>query len=200
MTPNSGLNTWDQPSPKGGLQDLRRKGRGSWPVLVDQWSRLIIGAIVLLLLSSCGATEKGEPLKIGDTAPDFTANDLAGTSISLASMKGNPVVLRFFLTDCKFCEADTPVFNQYYQKNKTKGLRMVYINNTASSRNEIENFATGLNIPFPVIFDQGQEIAGRYRIKIQPQTIILDPDHRIVGAILGGVGEQELDDLVNKYL
>lgn len=161
--------------------------------------RILCCAVIIMLLPSC-ATDQKSPLKIGANAPDFSANDLTGATFSLSSLKGHPVVIRFFLTDCKFCKADTPVFNRYYEKNKANGLQMVYINNTALNRDEIESFATGLNISFPVIFDKKQEIAKRYRIKIQPQTIILAPDHHIIGAILGGVSEAELDDMVKKYL
>jgi hypothetical protein len=37
-------------------------------------------------------------------------------------------------------------------------------------------------------------------VKAMPQTIILNPDHQIIGAILGGVSEAEMDMLLGPYL
>ena len=39
-----------------------------------------------------------------------------------------------------------------------------------------------------------------YKVKALPQTIILDPQHKIIAAILGGVSEQELNGLLSPYL
>jgi hypothetical protein len=35
---------------------------------------------------------------------------------------------------------------------------------------------------------------------VEPQTIIIGPDHRILAAILGGVSEAELKSLLGGYL
>lgn len=156
--------------------------------------------LLLLILLLAGCSETGNlPLKIGDKAPLFSAKDINGNPISLSGYSGRPLVIRFFLTDCKFCEADTPVFNRYYDKHKSKGLGMIYINSTAEDDRKVTDFAELLAIPFPVIIDQGKTIADSYQIKALPQTIILSPDHTIKAAMLGGVSEEELDSELRGY-
>ncbi len=154
---------------------------------------------VLCVLTACsGGDSAAKKLKIGDPAPDFSGTDLNGQPVSLAGYQGQPVILRFWSTDCKFCRADTPIFNQYFEKYKEAGLRVVYINRH-SDEATVRKFVADLEIGFPVLIDKDGAISARYNIKIEPQTIIISPDHTILAAILGGVSEAELQNLLGGY-
>lgn len=153
----------------------------------------------LLLLAGCGSESK-PPLNIGDPAPPFTVQDLQGQSISLADYQGLPVVVRFFLTDCKFCRADTPVLNQLFARYQDKGLRVLYVEPLGIDQPTLAAFAKELAIKFPVARDPGGKAAADYRVKALPQTIVLSPDHKIIAAILGGISEPELERLLTPYL
>ena len=162
-------------------------------------SRSLILLLVLVAMASCGE-EKKQKLKIGDQAPDFTVRAMNGESIHLADWKSNPVILRFWDTECKYCRADTPVFNEYFEKYKEKGLRVVYINTGKESVEVVADFIKDLKIPFPVVMEKGDQVARLFNVRIVPQTVIIDPEQTIIAAILGGVGEAELKELVGKYL
>jgi len=155
------------------------------------WCKVLV---LLLLVVGCSA-DKHERLKIGDPSPDFMVEDLAGRSVSLKEWKGKPVVLRFFVTDCKFCRADTRVFNEYYEKHRGQGLLVLYLTTTVDIQ-RVRKFTEELKIPFPVAIDYNKKVSGLYRVKVEPQTIVLDGDHLIRGAILGGVTEAELDEIL----
>ena len=45
-----------------------------------------------------------------------------------------------------------------------------------------------------------KSLAGKFDVKVVPQTITLTPNHTINGAILGGVSREELDDLLGAFL
>ena len=75
---------------------------------------------------------------------------------------------------------------------------MVYVNRH-SDEATVRRFVADLEIGFPVLIDKDGAISSSYNIKIEPQTIILSPDHRILGAILGGVSEPELKSLLGEY-
>lgn len=147
----------------------------------------------VLLLAACSTPPAR--LAVGDTAPDFLIEDLAGRAVKLSGLRGKPVVIRFFVTDCKFCRADTGVFSDYYRKHREQGLEVLYITTTVD-RDQVKAFAEELKIPFPVAIDYDRKVSRAFNIKVEPQTIILGADHRIRGAILGGVGERELDELL----
>lgn len=162
-----------------------------------------MGMIFLLLCSACflsGCSDEApSAIRLGDQAPPFTTNDLQGQAVSLAHHRGKPVVLRFFQPDCKFCRADTAVFNEYYRVHKEKGLGVIYIN-TEPKPGEVQKFIDELGITFPVVLDPDRTIADQYRVQVVPQTIILSADHRVIGAILGGVSREELDSLLLPFL
>jgi len=155
---------------------------------------------LLLIFTGCsGETPKAAKLKIGDPAPEFSAVDLEGKRVDLASHLGKPVILRFWSTDCKYCRADTPIFNQYFKKYKEQGLLVVYINRN-SEEATVRDFVADLEIGFPVVLDGDGSISKSYSIKIEPQTIFIGPDHRILAAILGGVSEAEFQSLLGGFL
>jgi len=155
--------------------------------------------MLLTMLISCEQKEADKSLQLGDQAPDFSITDMNGQHIQLQQWTGSLVILRFWSTDCKYCRADTPVFNEYFNRYKEKGLKIVYINSGASSQ-EVTEFVRELEIPFPVVMDQGGSVAQLFRVKAVPQTIIIDPAQKIIAAILGGVGKAELDELTGKYI
>ena len=168
--------------------------------MVKKILSIFLLCVVLFALAACsGGGQTAKKLKIGDQAPDFAGTDLSGQSVSLAGYQGQPVILRFWSTDCKFCRADTPIFNQYFEKYKEAGLRVVYVNRH-SDEATVRQFVADLEIGFPVLIDKDGTISARYNIKVEPQTIIISPDHRILAAILGGVSEAELKSLLGGYL
>lgn len=158
--------------------------------------RFLALGLLLALLAPLGACSREEKrLAVGDAGPDFLIEDLDGRALRLSELANRPVVLRFFVTDCKFCRADTGVFSDYYRKHQAQGLEVIYITTTVD-RDQVRAFAKELQIPFPVAIDYDRKVSKAYNIKVEPQTVILGSDHRIKGAILGGVGEKELDEIL----
>lgn len=155
-------------------------------------------SIFLLILLGCHP-QSPERLKVGDAAPLFSGHDISGKALSLEKLKGKPVVLRFFLPDCKFCKADTEIFNSFYERFHDRGLEIIYIN-TSPEEMKVEKFVRDLRIEFPVINDPNGEIAAKYLVRAVPQAVIIGPDSRIKGAVLGGVSEAELDQFLGPFL
>lgn len=160
---------------------------------------LFISLSLALVLTSCSG-ESSKAIRTGDTIAPFSGTDLEGTPFSLAAHAGKPVIVRFFLLDCPFCKADTPVFNRFYDRYRDKGLAVVYINNNGADAKEVRAFTEELKIRFPVIFDPEGKIAAQYNVKVQPLALVLSPEHKLLAALLGGVGEAELDELLAQYL
>lgn len=158
----------------------------------------ILPFLLCFLLLSCGQ-QKPKALRTGDKVPDFSAVDMDGKNISLSALKGKPVIMRFWSTECKYCRADTPVFNTYYDRYKDQGLHIYYIN-TAQTSEQIKAFMKELQITFPVIKDVGLSIAKSYKIAIQPITIVLSPEHTLLAAIYGGVSGAEFNELLGPFL
>ena len=167
------------------------------PMTLNFW-RLFSLLLLCCQLIACGE-DAPKAIRMGEQAPTFTANDLYGKPVSLADHPGKPVILRFFVPDCKYCRADTAIFNDYYARYQEKGLGVVYIN-TDPKPGEVQKFADDLGIKFPVVLDPQRKVANQYRVQVVPQTIILDPDHRVIGVVLGGVSQEQLDALLLPFV
>ncbi|OGQ96381.1 MAG: hypothetical protein A2521_09180 [Deltaproteobacteria bacterium RIFOXYD12_FULL_57_12] len=158
-----------------------------------------IAVILLLCMAAACSKNESKQLKIGSQPPPFSATALSGEQITLAAYQGHPVVVRFFLTDCKFCRADTPIFNDYFKKYQEKGLKIVYINTSAPNAEAVKAFAEELAIPFPVIYDTDGQIAKQYHIKAQPLALFLDPDQKLIAALLGGVTAPQMEEILGRF-
>lgn len=163
---------------------------------------LLVVAVIIFgsFLAGCQQERKGGPLSAGDIAPDFAAKDLDGNIIVLSSLKGKPVVVRFWETNCKFCKADTPIFNSYFEKYRSKGLNVIYVSSFYEDLGAVKRFIDLLEVPFPVVMDGNAKLADLYNIKIYPQTFIIGPDRTILANLFGGVGEAEFNELLGEYL
>jgi peroxiredoxin len=139
-------------------------------------------------------------LRIGDQAPDYTIADLHGGIISSAGWNGSPVILRFWDTECKYCRADTPIVNRFFDQYQKRGLKVLYVAMATETIEGVESFTEDLEIVFPVALDRDGKMAADYQVRMVPQTVFISPDQKIITAILGGVGEAELDELVGEYL
>ena len=159
------------------------------------------GVILFLFFSIAGCSSgDSNRLKIGDQAPDYSITDLRGEIITSADWKGFPVILRFWDTDCKYCRADTPIVNRFFDQYQRRGLKVLYVAMANETLDSVESFVKDLEIVFPVALDHDGKMAADYEVRMVPQTIFLSPDQKIITAILGGVGEAEIQELVGKYL
>lgn len=156
--------------------------------------------LLLPLFLGCVQEKKTKPLQLGDIAPDFAVKDLQGKVTVLSSLHGSPVILRFFETNCRFCRADTPAFSKFYTRHKDQGLQVLYIGSFYEKGESLQVFADQLGLVFPVAMDKNGGLADLYDIRAYPQTIFISPDQKILAAILGGVGEAELQEIMGKYL
>jgi peroxiredoxin len=165
-------------------------------------SALFIQILVWLsvvAITAC-APESSKRLKIGDRAPDFAIVDLTGASISLAQWRGNPVILRFWDTECKYCRADTPSINYYFDQYQERGLKVLYVATGNETEARVREFIEVLDVAFPVAIDSDMKVAESYQVTIVPQTIFISPDQKIITAVVGGVGKAELAEILGPYL
>ena len=150
---------------------------------------------MVFLLFGCVQEEKSKALQLGDTAPDFAVKDLKGNVFVLSNLQGSPVILRFFETNCRFCRADTPAFTKFYTAHKDQGLQVLYIGSFYEKEEDLQAFAKELGLVFPVALDKQAKLADLYGIRAYPQTVFISPDRKILAALLGGVGEAELQEI-----
>lgn len=169
--------------------------RAGWFTL----STAVLLSLAVILPSGCGDEKTGR-LKIGDRAPSFSIVNLQGQTISSQAWQGSPVILRFWDTECKYCRADSPIINSYFDTYQNRGLKVLYVATSNETVERVKRFVDDLDIGFPVALDEDGKMAADYQVSLVPQTVFISPDQKIITAILGGVGEAELQELLGPYL
>lgn len=102
-------------------------------------------------------------LKAGDKAPDFTANDQNGKTVSLANFKGKTVILYFYpKDDTPGCTAEACDFRDNYQSLAGKGFEVIGV--STDDEKSHKKFETRYSLPFPLIADTDHNIVEAYGV------------------------------------
>ncbi|HEY2582714.1 MAG TPA: thioredoxin-dependent thiol peroxidase [Mucilaginibacter sp.] len=102
-------------------------------------------------------------LKEGDKAPDFTAKDQNGRSVSLSDFKGKNVILYFYpKDDTPGCTAEACSFRDNYQSMLSKGFEVVGV--STDDEKSHKKFETKFNLPFALIADTDKNIVEAYGV------------------------------------
>ena len=102
-------------------------------------------------------------LKTGDKAPDFTAKDQNGKTVSLADFKDKTVILYFYpKDDTPGCTAEACDFRDNYQSLAGKGFEVIGV--STDDEKSHKKFETKYSLPFPLIADTDHNIVEAYGV------------------------------------
>jgi len=110
----------------------------------------------------------------GET-PNFTLKSLKGDNIKLSEHRGEVILLNFWATWCDKCKEGMPVLNDIYLKYRDKGFSVFSIN-ADKDRNKVSKWLRGMQIAYPILFDDTHETSKQYEVEDMPTTYILDRD------------------------
>ena len=105
-------------------------------------------------------------LNEGDKAPDFTAKDQNGKTISLSDFKGKNVILYFYpKDDTPGCTAEACSFRDNYQSMLSKGFEVIGV--STDDEKSHKKFEQKFNLPFPLIADTDKSIVEAYGVWVE---------------------------------
>ncbi|WP_183566202.1 thioredoxin-dependent thiol peroxidase [Mucilaginibacter sp. SP1R1] len=105
-------------------------------------------------------------LKEGDKAPDFTAKDQNGKTVSLADYKGKNVILYFYpKDDTPGCTAESCDFRDNYQSLLSKGFEVIGV--STDDEKSHKKFETKYSLPFTLIADNEKQIVEAYGVWVE---------------------------------
>lgn len=101
------------------------------------------------------------PVKVGDTAPDFTLLNQDGSAVSLRNFRGQAVVLYFYpKDDTPGCTAESCGFRDQYEVFKSTGAEVIGV--SGDSLESHQKFAAKYQLPFPLLSDKGDQVRKLY--------------------------------------
>lgn len=96
-------------------------------------------------------------LKVGDKAPDFSAKDEQGHTISLSDYKGKKLVMFFYpKASTPTCTTEACNLRDHYQDLKDKGYEILGV--SADSAKRQTNFKNKYDFPYPLLADEDKSV------------------------------------------
>lgn len=143
----------------------------------------------------------GKMLKVGDQAPDFYAKDLQGKTLSGQDFKGKkPVLLIFWATWCKFCQAEMPDFKEIRAGYSEDQLLMIGVSHDVNE-NALKQGVAQHQLEWPQLFRQDQ-VSQIFAVSEVPSFILIDATGKILLKEMGLQKERigELKAMLKKTL
>jgi cytochrome c biogenesis protein CcmG, thiol:disulfide interchange protein DsbE len=164
---------------------------------------VLVVAVVLFGRSHADAIKRPRisipPASKRHAAPNFQEQTVSGADVSLARYRGQPLVINFFAAWCLPCKEEAP---QLVQLDRRYGGRvhLLSVAVRTSQRSNLDGFIRTHKVTWPVVWDRSGTMADSYRIPVQPITMIIDSQGRVVYRILGQITEPEVGSVLNRLL
>ena len=102
-------------------------------------------------------------LKVGDKAPNFTANNQDEKKVSLTDFKGKKLVLFFYpKASTPGCTAEACNLSDNYERFLAKGYDVLGV--SADSAKRQSNFKTKYNFPYDLLADEDKSVINAYGV------------------------------------
>ncbi|HZO81728.1 MAG TPA: TlpA disulfide reductase family protein [Candidatus Binataceae bacterium] len=127
------------------------------------------------------AHDEGAPIAAGEPAASFKLTDLAGRTVSLASLRGKVIFLNIWATWCAPCREEMPSMEKLYERLRgNHGFVMLAVSQDTGGRQLVADYVKKHGYQFDVLLDPQNAVADAYRISGVPETFIIDRQGRIV--------------------
>lgn len=150
--------------------------------------QLVVVGCTLLALAAAGISvsrflgDELEPLRVGATAPEFTAAtlDTPAKAVALQQFRGEVVLLNIWATFCVPCRTEMPSIEAVHRKLGPRGLRVIAVSvDAAGSENQIRAFIQEYGLTFRVLYDSKAELGKQYQTTGVPETFVIGRDGTI---------------------
>jgi len=146
------------------------------------------------IITSVKAADRKQP---GEVA----GRTLDGKQVSLADFRGKVVVVNVWGSWCGPCRAEAPMLAQASRDLAKKGVVFLGIDSRDPSKDAAKAFVRRFDVPYPSLYDQQGSTLLAFRGTLPPNsvpsTVVVDPQGRVSGSVLGSLTRTTLDDLVD---
>lgn len=117
---------------------------------------------------------------VGKPAPEFSLESLDGRKVSLADYRGKTLAVTFWASWCGPCRMEMPVLIRFYRQTHDSGSNFeILAISIDDNREDAQDAARAMKIPFPVLLDSGSHLADTYKVEGIPMLFVIDKSGKV---------------------
>ena len=120
-------------------------------------------------------TPLSEAELVGKLAPEFSLKDIDGREVTLASLRGKPILMDFWATWCEPCRESMPHIQTLYDQFKEKGLVVLGIDTNEPAETARKYFADQ-KFSFANLLGSGSDVVKNYGAEAIPRAVLIDKE------------------------
>lgn len=114
-------------------------------------------------------------------APNVSFKTIKGENIDMLTLKGKPVLVTFWSTDCPGCIEEIPDLIRLHQQFSPQGLTIVAVAMDYDPPNQVLAMAAAKQLPYEVALDPSGSLAQSFgNVQLTPTTFLIDKTGNIV--------------------
>lgn len=154
-------------------------------------------AVVGLMLAGLGLHRWGGE----QSAPDAEFVTIKGEHIRLRELRGHPVLVTFWASDCRACIEEMPELAELYREFSGRGLKLISVAMPYDLPSRVVHLAEAKRLPYPVALDPLGQLTETFdRVRLVPNSFLIAPDGHIVMHRLGRIDARNLRESVERML
>ena len=160
---------------------------------------VLVGALLGLLVWKIVTRQKDEA-RIDKPAPAFDLARLgASDKVSLASLRGKPVVLNFWASWCVGCKDESKTLEAAWRRWHGKVV-FLGIDGSDDFTGDARAFIRKHDVTYPAVHDKQLATATKYGVTGYPETFFVNRQGKLVGHIVGAAKAPALANGIHNAL
>jgi len=134
-----------------------------------------LATVGTIAITACAPGEHFGAPRIGEPAVEYAASTLDGQEVTLASLRGEVVLLNLWATWCVPCRQETPYLESVYEEKHDRGLEIVGISmDTGDAAEAVAAFVNDFKVTYTILHDPQMRGLELYQVIGLPATFLID--------------------------
>lgn len=158
-----------------------------------------LGLLVWGMLNREPTTGLSGITMVNQPAPDFTLTTFKGKTISLAGLKGKPIVLNFWASWCPPCRLEAPLLERTWREYKDRGVMFIGVD-IQDKEEDALNYIREFDITYPNAPDPTGEVSIDYGVSGLPVTFFVSRKGEILRRWVGAIEKKVLISSIQEIM
>lgn len=137
-----------------------------------------------------------------EPAASFTMTTADNKTVTLDELKGKPIVLNFWSSNCGPCRSEMPELQSAYEKygDRINFVMVDIIGFNGETKADAESFIARMGYSFPIYFDSNRDASKTYGLNSVPRSYFITASGNVSMEVLGAMDKATLDEGIDRIL